>query len=243
MSKSSSDGLFGVTLTELVIILFFIMLLLAIFNIDKISKEKEEAQRELEGFKVDINADLGTITFPTFVWEGILIKLGELDRTFGDFIINGDLGDISVFEEALTEALTEKVAMQEENKKLAGMLEEIGKDPDQMPDPQDGAGNCGTGYWITSKCADHCWEIDSADTNRKYDYLLDIGICESSVVVQRSEWLQNNESNFQLVDGAISITNQKYMKASELYQFLDIIKEPGYIKAVSYTHLRAHETS
>tara|TARA_Y100000741_G_C17960964_1_gene439824 strand:+ start:178 stop:567 length:390 start_codon:yes stop_codon:yes gene_type:complete len=129
MSKSSSDGLFGVTLTELVIILFFIMLLLAIFNIDKISKEKEEAivlkeeaQRELEGFKVDINADLGTITFPTFVWEGILIKLGELDRTFGDFIINGDLGDISVFEEALTEALTEKVAMQEENKKLAGML-------------------------------------------------------------------------------------------------------------------------
>ena len=60
-----------------------------------------------------------TITFPTFVWEGILIKLGELDPTFGDFIINGDLGDISVFEEALTEALTEKVAMQEENKKLA----------------------------------------------------------------------------------------------------------------------------
>ena len=43
MSKSSSDGLFGVTLTELVIILFFIMHLLAIFNIDKISKEKEEA--------------------------------------------------------------------------------------------------------------------------------------------------------------------------------------------------------
>ena len=237
MSKSSSDGLFGVTLTELVIILFFIMLLLAIFNIDKISKEKEEAivlkeeaQRELDGFLIDINAGGGTITFPTFVWEGILIKLGELDPTFGDFIINGDLGDISVFEEALTKALSEKVIMQEENKKLAGMLEEIGKDPDQMPDPQDGAGNCGTGYWITSKCADHCWEIDSADTNRKYDYLLDIGICESSVVVQRSKWLQNNESNFLLVDGAISLTNQKYMKASELYQFLDIIKEPGYIK-------------
>ena len=126
MSKSSSDGLFGVTLTELVIILFFIMLLLAIFNIDKISKEKEEAiaskeqaERELDGFLIDINAGGGTITFPTFVWEGILIKLGELDPTFGDFIINGDLGDISVFEEALTEALTEKVAMQEENKKLA----------------------------------------------------------------------------------------------------------------------------
>ena len=84
MSKSSSDGLFGVTLTELVIILFFIMLLLAIFNIDKISKEKEEAivqkeeaERELDGFLIDINAGGGTIKFPTFVWEGIIIKIGE----------------------------------------------------------------------------------------------------------------------------------------------------------------------
>ena len=43
MSKSSREGLFGITLTELVIILFFIMLLLAIFNIENITKEKEEA--------------------------------------------------------------------------------------------------------------------------------------------------------------------------------------------------------
>ena len=45
MSKSSRDTLFGITLTELIIIVFFVMLLLAIFNIDdlinKIPKGEE----------------------------------------------------------------------------------------------------------------------------------------------------------------------------------------------------------
>ena len=49
--------------------------------------------------------------------------------------------------------------------------------------------------------------IDS--TKRNYDYLLDIGVCESSVVVQRSEWLQKNESNFILVEGALEMVNKK----------------------------------
>ena len=39
MSKSSRDTLFGITLTELIIIVFFIMLLLAIFNIDDLTKK------------------------------------------------------------------------------------------------------------------------------------------------------------------------------------------------------------
>ena len=33
-----------------------------------------------------------------------------------------------------------------------------------------------------------------------------------------------------LVDGALALTEQKFMKASQLYDYLDIIKEPGYVQ-------------
>ena len=57
---------------------------------------------------------------------------------------------------------------------------------------------CRGGAWTDPKCTDYCWEIDSTQTNRKYDYLVDIGICRSSVVVQRSEWAQKSELDFYL---------------------------------------------
>tara|TARA_B100001250_G_C19810468_1_gene795460 strand:+ start:1385 stop:2716 length:1332 start_codon:yes stop_codon:yes gene_type:complete len=233
MSKSSSEGLFGVTLTELVIILFFIMLLLAIFNIDNITKEKEEAENELIVIKEKTTSSDGqSVVLPKITWD-IFVDLiwGESEGK----PINSDLVPVRDFEEKLEEIMFNTAIIEEENKKLVSdnemlteKLESLGADPDQMPDPKDGTGNCGTGFWITGKCSDHCWEIDSTD--RKYDYLLDIGVCESSIVVQRSEWLQKNESDFILVGGAVDITNKKYMKKEELYQFLDIIKQPGFIK-------------
>ena len=54
MSKSSREGIFGITLTELVIILFFIMLLLALFNIERVNEELEETQKLVPESSEDI---------------------------------------------------------------------------------------------------------------------------------------------------------------------------------------------
>ena len=96
MSSSSREGLFGVTLTELVIILFFIMLLLAVFNIEKITEEKEEIEEKyIEITKIEPNAD-GDIIIPAVSWD-ILVKLIWGDSE--DQPINSDLVPIKQFEE------------------------------------------------------------------------------------------------------------------------------------------------
>ena len=47
MSKSANDTLFGITLTELVIILFFIMLLLAMANIEELTERIPENEDDI----------------------------------------------------------------------------------------------------------------------------------------------------------------------------------------------------
>ena len=197
MSKSSREGLFGITLTELVIILFFIMLLLAIFNIEEVNEELEETQKLIPESSEDI--------IPKSVIVDVLFPDGE---------ITSDLVPVKDIEDKIRE-------LQKAQDDFKKMTEESSK----------GDGDCREGgFWITSKCADHCWEIDSPESNRKYDYLVDIGVCKSSVVVQKSNWLQKSESDFILVDGALEMTTQNVMRASELYEYLDIVKEPGYVR-------------
>ncbi len=197
MSKSSREGLFGITLTELVIILFFIMLLLAIFNIEEANEELEETQKLIPESSVDI--------IPKSVIVDVLFPDGE---------ITSDLVPIKDIEDKIRELQK----AQDDFKKLT-------------EESSEGDGDCREdGFWITSKCADYCWEIDSSKSNRKYEYLVDIGVCKSSVVVQKSNWLQKSDSDFILVDGALEMTTQNVMKATELYEYLDIVKEPGYVK-------------
>ena len=98
MSSSSREGLFGVTLTELVIILFFIMLLLAVFNIERITEEKDEIEEKyLEITKIEQNVD-GEVVIPAVSWD-ILVKLiwGESE----DQPINSDLVPVKQFEEKI----------------------------------------------------------------------------------------------------------------------------------------------
>ena len=71
MTNSSGESLFGITLTELVIILFFIMLLAAIFNIDRITKEKKEIEDEYNQL-FEIRGTDGEIVIPTIKWEGLV---------------------------------------------------------------------------------------------------------------------------------------------------------------------------
>lgn len=186
MSKSSRDTLFGITLTELIIIIFFIMLLLALFNIEdlvnKIPKGKDSKVAAEEIIvMLDPDADIESGFIPI------------------DFI-------------------------REEIKKLQ---DQIAKTEESNQD-ESGTGECGEGFWISPKCADHCWSINSPDSSRQYDYLLDIGICESFALVQRSVWITKTEADFQQVSGAEEIVSKKRISKSDLSKLLGVIKEPGF---------------
>ena len=138
MSKSSREGLFGITLTELVIILFFIMLLLAIFNIEQVNEELEETQKLV----------------PESV-EDIIPKSIIVDVLYPDGEITSDLVPIKDIEDKIKELQKAKDELQTLTEKTS-----------------EGDGDCREGgFWITSKCADHCWEIDSFEVTRRYDYL------------------------------------------------------------------------
>ena len=84
MSKSSREGLFGITLTELVIILFFIMLLLAIFNIEEVQEELEETQ----------------LLIPESS-EDIIPKSAIIDPLFPDSEISSDLVPVKDIEDKI----------------------------------------------------------------------------------------------------------------------------------------------
>ena len=94
MSKSSREGLFGITLTELVIILFFIMLLLAIFNLEQVNEELEETQKLIpessediipKSIIVDVLFPDGEITSDLVPVKDIEDKIRELQKAQDDF--------------------------------------------------------------------------------------------------------------------------------------------------------------
>ena len=104
MSRSTREGLFGITLTELVIILFFIMLLLAIFNIEKVNEELVETQKLVPESPEDV------------IYKSTIVEI-----LFPDGEINSDLVSIKVLEDKIKELqvyqdrfeeLTEEIAEQ-----------------------------------------------------------------------------------------------------------------------------------
>ena len=205
MSRSTREGLFGITLTELVIILFFIMLLLAIFNIEKVNEELVETQKLVPESPEDV------------IYKSTIVEI-----LFPDGEINSDLVSIKVLEDKIKE-------LQVYQDRFEELTEEIAEQTAEQT--AEGTGECAEGgAWTDPKCADYCWEIDSSQTTREYDYLVDIGICKSYVVVQRSEWIEKSEVDFLYLDGSLDMVNQTTMKPSELYGYLDLIKEPGYVR-------------
>jgi hypothetical protein len=195
VSKSARDTLFGITLTELVIILFFIMLLLSLNSMEKLSDQIPDDAEDV---------------VPASTVIDLLIPDGE---------IKSDLMPIEVIAEQIKD-------LQKDRKEL----EELKKVATEEND-EKGTGDCREGgFWITPKCADNCWAIENPESNRQYDYLLDIGVCKSFIVVQKSEWIKKTESDFMLVQGATSLVKTRTVNNSELYKQLDIIKEPGYLK-------------
>jgi len=195
VSKSARDTLFGITLTELVIILFFIMLLLSLNNMERLSDQIPDDAEDV---------------VPASTVIDLLIPDGE---------ITSDLVPLEVIAEQIKE-------LQKDSKELKELKKLATEENDEK-----GTGDCREGgFWITPKCADNCWAIENPESNRQYDYLLDIGVCKSFIVVQKSEWIKKTESDFMLVQGASSLVKTRKVNNSELYKQLDIIKEPGYLK-------------
>lgn len=138
-----------------------------------------------------------------------------IDLLIPDGEINSDLIPLDLIKEEIAKLQEDKEEL-EEMKQLA---------------EGEGDGDCKEGgNWIQPKCNDFCWEIDEEVNERKFDYLVDIGVCDTSIVVQRSEWREKNEADFLSVDGALLLINKKIMTRGELYQYLETIKEPGYNK-------------
>ncbi len=197
MSKSARDTLFGITLTELIIILFFIMLLLAIFNIEDLTDQiPEDAEDVVPASRV----------------VDLLIPDGE---------INSDLIPLDLIEDEIRK-------LQEDREELNQRKQ--AEQTAQQENEGEGTGDCREGgFWITTKCSDHCWSIENQDSARQYDYLVDIGVCDNFVVVQRSEWIQKTELDFSQVAGAYDMVSREKITKGELYVLLDTLKEPGYL--------------
>ncbi|MDB2410924.1 LysM peptidoglycan-binding domain-containing protein [Gammaproteobacteria bacterium] len=194
MSKSANDNLFGITLTELVIILFFIMLLLAMANIEELNERIPDNEEDVVPASTILNYLDPEAEIPTD-----LVSSERLER--------------------IKEEIAKLQADKEDYEKMKQSAE------------GEGDGDCKEGgNWINSKCADYCWATESEESNRPYDLLLDIGVCKSHMVVQRSTWLEKAEVDFQIVDGAWAAADQQKMSQAELYDYLDIVKEPGYLK-------------
>ena len=191
MASGSRNTLFGMTLTELVIILFFIMLLLALDSIDDLNDQIPDSS------------------------EDVVAASAIVELLIPDAEINSDLVPFDVIKDEIAK-------LKKDNEELKDFKEET---------EGTGEGDCKEGgNWINSKCADYCWAVEAEENKRPYDVLIDIGMCESSIVVRRSQWLEYSESNFLEVPGAYEAAEKNVMTKDNLYSYLDDIKKPGYEK-------------
>jgi len=180
------------------------MLLLAIFQIEDLTDQIPEDTEDVVPASTVVEALFpdGEIKTDLIPIDLITDEIGKLQKERDEF---------KRFKDAL--------AQQEKEQEKEEEIEETGK------------GDCREGgFWITPKCADNCWAINNLESPRQYDYLIDIGVCESYVIVQKSEWIQKTDYDFSQVQGAYEIVNKRQMSMTELYDMLDVIKEPGYLQ-------------
>ena len=211
MSKNKHGDLFNTSLTEIIIILFFVLMLFALYNIDKVNKENvglgDEADLLLT--VVDILND----------------RADNLEEIIEANSNPTTLGPINV-------KLTQEIAdLKKENKDLENKIAELNPSPDELIEetldiasaelPTDPTGDCNDGFW--RECAEKAWPIES---NPPYEYLLDIGICSSGdIVAIQSKWKQKREIDFILVDGASAITDQMNIEANEIDKVISLIHD------------------
>ena len=213
MSKNKHGDLFNTSLTEIIIILFFVLMLFAIFNIDKVNKENVALGDEVDdltfqnsSFKRIAEANNDPLSLGPINIE-LTLQIGELER--------------------------EKRELEEEIKRLSpkdAPKDTEDKTPINSPDdspinPSDDpliAGNCiDKTFW--RQCAEWAWPLASEPP---YEYLFDIGMCSSGdIVVIESSWKEKREIDFILVEGATTITDKMYIARNEIKSFISLIHD------------------
>ncbi len=214
MSKNKHGDLFNTSLTEIIIILFFVLMLFALFNIDKVNKENLALGNEVDD-----------LTFKKIILEeekASLIKIIEADNepsTLGP--INKELtlqiAELKEDKKELEEQI-QKLSPNDEPKDIQKQL------PITSPDDYQIAGNCiDKTFW--RQCAEWAWPIEIKRTP-PVEFLFDIGMCSAGdIVVIKSDWERKREIDFILVDGASTITDKLYIKRNEIIEFMSLIHD------------------
>ena len=207
MTKSRGRDLFNTSLTEIIIIIFFVLMLFALFNITKINEEKEEVDQDLRGAKETI----ATLKINQKNLKDRAKSTGVLDEVYENLIEEKD-EEILALQEKINDLLpTEEPIKELENE------EEILEGGDFNDDPS--MGNCNLNFW--RECASKAWPITS---ETDYEYLLDIGVCASGdIVAIRSEWRIKNEADFLSVNGAKYIVDKMYIPREQIGDFIGLI--------------------
>lgn len=210
MKKNKHGDLFNTSLTEIIIILFFVLMLFALFNIDKVNKENLEL-----GTKADIlSNDIDILIGRNNNMKKIVKAINDDPST---------LGPINV-------ELTMQIAdLNKEIQELEKKIERLNPEIKQqlLPEPSEIqfskteiSGNCiDKKFW--RQCADWAWPIQS---NPPYEYLFDIGMCrKGDIVVIKSEWRVKREIDFDMVEGASTISDKMYISRDDIKSFISLI--------------------
>ena len=212
MSKNKHGDLFNTSLTEIIIILFFVLMLFALFNIDKVNQENVSLEDEVDNLitqKLDLEEE-----------KDSFIKIIEASNE------PSSLGPINIeLISQITELKQDKRELEEEIERLTPIDEpkDINEDlPITLPGDDQIAGNCiDKKFW--RQCADWAWPSASEPP---YEYLFDIGMCSSGdIVVIESVWKEKQEMDFILVDGASTITDKMYVERNEIKSFISLIHD------------------
>ena len=219
MSKNKHGDLFNTSLTEIIIILFFVLMLFALFNIDKVNQENVSLEDEVDNLitqKLDLEEQK-----ESFIR---IIEASNEPSSLGPINIELISQNIELISEN-AELKQDKRELEEEIERLTPKDEatDIIEDPPIIaPEDEQIAGNCiDKKFW--RQCADWAWPLASEPP---YEYLFDIGMCSSGdIVVIKSVWKEKQEMDFILVNGAETITDKMYVKRNEIKSFISLIHD------------------
>ena len=230
MSKNKHGDLFNTSLSEVIIILFFVLMLFAIFNISKVNEENVALGNEVDDltFEVDdlkfekdnlkkiaeANNDplsLGPINIE------LTLQIGELER------------EMRELEKEILKLNPAYISKNTQGKSPINPPNDPLTTPPDEPEttsPEEPlvAGNCiDKTFW--RQCAEWAWPVN-IERKPPVEFLFDIGMCSNGdIVVIKSDWKSKREMDFILVDGASTITDKMYIKRNEIIEFMSLIHD------------------
>ena len=212
MSKNKHGDLFNTSLTEIIIILFFVLMLFALFNIDKVNKENMVLGDEVDSITTILIIEKERADTNEEIANASLETLGPINTE-----LTRQIADLKQEKQQLEEEI-ERLTPEDEP---IDILEEPTIEP---PDDSQIAGNCiDKTFWRA--CADWAWPIEIARVPPA-EFLFDIGMCDAGdIVVIKSDWEKKQEVDFNMVGGASTITNKMYIKRNEIIEFMSLIHD------------------